>query len=112
MNSTEIAENCNTRRVLPVKGEDTGCLLAQTRRTIRRWYMALVLLVIRSRYFRQQARNHLDNVGDRHSADLVSLAEHPPVVQGVRRSVARPCKDLFACKTLYVAEIADLYAAW
>ncbi len=112
MDPTEIAEDCNTRCILPVKGEDTGCLLAQTRRPIRRWYMALVLLIVRGRYLRQQARNHLDNVSDRHSADLIFLAEHPPVVQGVRRSVARPCEDLFACETLYVAEIADLYAAW
>ena len=59
----------------------------------------------------QEAGNHVDDVGDRHCADLILLPAVEPAFQGMAGRMAGSCQDLLAGKALNVTEISDFYSA-
>lgn len=71
----------------------------------------LMLAVVIGRNLRQQPSHHLDNIGDWHRANFVLLATFLPPLHSIPRSVAGPCQNFLARKTLYVTEISDFDAA-
>ena len=66
-----------------------------------------VLAVVRRRDLRQQARHHLDDIRNRHRADLILLpdleAGNPSVF-----SMSRMRQELFTRKAMDMIDISDL----
>lgn len=69
----EVAEDGDAGHVLAVEGQDAGGLRAQVRRTVGGRNVAMELFmvkIIRGCDLGEQASDHLDDVRDRHAADL------------------------------------------
>lgn len=69
MDASQIAENGYAWNVLSVECKNAGSLSAQVGSSFWRWNMAmdmLVVSVIGGSYFRQEAGDHLDDIGDGH----------------------------------------------
>ena len=116
MNAAQVAEDGDTGDIFPVEGEDARGLLIQRRAAFRRRIMlvdllVLVLPVIGHRYLGQESGDHLDDVGDRHRADLVLLSTFRFHLQGPLRAMAGSGQDFLAGKGVYVAQISNLYSA-
>lgn len=115
MDATEIAQYRDARHIFPVKREDACGLLAQSSRSL--WkrdvlVYVFVLAVVGRRDLGQEPSDHLDDICDRHCADLILLSYLLLASQRVSRTVVRSCEDLFTGKALYVIQVANLDSIW
>lgn len=114
MYAAEVACDCDAGNILPVEGEHARRLRTEPCGSFRGRYISmeiLMLTIICSNDLCQEACYHLDNICNRHSADLVLLpAIHSPS-QRMSGWVARPRQDFLTGEALYMAEISNFDAA-
>lgn len=111
MYATEVAQDRDARHVLAMECQDTGRLLAESSCTFRRRdvFMEIFMLAIVGRSdLCQESCDHLDDVCDRHSADLILLPYLLLASQGMPRAMMRSREDFFASKALDMIQVTDL----
>lgn len=111
VDARQVAQDADAGDVLAVEGQDAGGLGTEIRRAIGGGDVPMDLFVMRvvgGGDLGQQARHHLDDIRDRHGADLILPVRHP----GPRPWVSLAGgEELLAGQTLDVREVADLDAA-
>lgn len=111
MNTTEIAENGDARHIFAVKSEDARGLRAETRCTVWRGNVAMDMVMVHivgGGDLGEETSDHLDDIRDRHGADLVLAFLQPLPGHLVLMCLGQ---KLFAREALDMRKIADFDAA-
>lgn len=109
MDTRQVAGDGDGGDILPVKGQHAGGLLCQWG-AISGWNLS-VQAIVGSGDLGQEAGNHVNDVGDRHCADLILLPALEPAFQRMAGRMAGSGQNLLAGKALNVTEISDFYSA-